>query len=337
MELTTALKTGDTAQRELRHGMALSMLLHLLVLLACVFAFRQQLTSAFVAAGEGEGGGGGGAIEVGVISASQLGFAKPRPISHVGETDDTTNNTVVETKAPTPPPDAEVIPRTDRKTPEKKPIKASEKVTERPTANQNEQVFSKKPLTGRSTNTNVEVGRSYGSPTPILNGGVGLGSSSAAAGASGVPGGSEYGRRIQMILSRNYNPPQVSQASQTHYVIIQLRISRDGQIRSLAGGRVPSQYIRQTSQFDLVNRAAERAILASNPLPPFPPGFLASTQDAVAEIWFRFPKLSHRSWDEKSFLRLPSDSSPCSPCSPCSPFCLCQATAVSTASADACR
>jgi len=292
MELTTALKTGDTAQRELRHGMALSMLLHLFVLLACVFVFRQQLTSAFVAAGEGEGGGTGGAIEVGVIAASQLGFAKPQPISHVGETDDATNNTVVETKRPIPPPDAEVLPRTDRKTPEKKPVKASEKqiVTERPTPNQNEQIYSKKPLAGRSTNTNVDVGRSYGSPTPILNGGVGLGSSSVAAGASGVPGGSEYGRRIQMILSRNYNPPQIAQASQTHYVIIQLRISRDGQILSLAGGRVASHYIRQVSQFDLVNRAAERAVLASNPLPPFPPGFLANAQEAVAEIWFRYPK-----------------------------------------------
>lgn len=288
MELTTALKTDDTAQRELRHGMALSMVLHLLVLFACVFVFRQQLTSAFVAAGEGEGGGAGSAIEVGVIAASQLGFTKPRPISHVGEADETTNNTVVETKRPTPPPDADVLPRTDRKTPEKKPIKAN--ATERPTANQSEQIYSKKPLTGRSTNTNVEVGRSYGSPTPVLNGGVGVGSSSAAAGASGVPGGSEYGRRIQMILSRNYNPPQIPQASQTHYVIIQLRISRDGQILSLAGGRVASHYIRQTSQFDLVNRAAERAILASNPLPPFPAGFLASAQEAVAEIWFRYPK-----------------------------------------------
>ena len=90
--------------------MALSMLLHLLVLSACVFVFRQQLTSAFVAAGEGEGGGAGSAIEVGVIAASQLGFAKPKPISHVGEADDTTNNTVVETKRPTPPPDADVLP-----------------------------------------------------------------------------------------------------------------------------------------------------------------------------------------------------------------------------------
>jgi hypothetical protein len=40
----------------------------------------------------------------------------------------------------------------------------------------------------------------------------------------------------------------------------------------------------------LVNNAAERAVLASNPLPPFPNGFLLGAQEAVAEIWFRYPK-----------------------------------------------
>jgi outer membrane biosynthesis protein TonB len=246
------------------------------------------MRSNFIAAGEGAGGGTGTAIEVGVVSSSQLGFSKPKPISLAGETADTSNKVEVETKRPDPPREAEVLP-SDRKKP---PVKAAEKpvVTERPTANQNERVVSPKPQQGRSTNTNVEVGRSYGSPTPVLNGGIGLGNAASSAGTGGVPGGSEYGRRIQMILSRNYNPPQIPQADQTHYVIIQLRISRDGQIQSLSGGRVASRYIKQASQFDLVNRAAERAVLASNPLPPLPPGFLAGVDEAVAEIWFRYPK-----------------------------------------------
>lgn len=293
MEHATALKTDEFGERQLQYGMALSILLHVLILAACVFLLRDYLTTQIVAAGEGEGGGTGTAIEVGVISASQLGFTKPRTVSLVGETDNEANNTIVETKRPAPPPDAEVLPSKDRKPPEKKPIKANEKpiVTDRPTAGQTERVFSKKPLEGRSANTSVEVGRSYGSPTPVLNGGIGVGDArNTAAGTGGVPGGSEYGRRIQMILSRNYNPPQIPQANQTHYVIIQLRISRDGQVQSLSGGRVAPRYIKQSSQFDLVNRAAERAVLASNPLPPFPPGFLAGVQEAVAEIWFRYPK-----------------------------------------------
>ncbi|MEP7270420.1 MAG: TonB C-terminal domain-containing protein [Acidobacteriota bacterium] len=292
MERAAALRTGEFAKRELRHGMVLSAVLHLLVLAAVILLFRYPLTTEIVAAGEGDGGGTGTAIEVGVISASQLGFTKPRPVSLAGETDNAANNVVVETRRPTPPPEAEVIPRTDKKVPEKKTPKAAEKpiVTERPTAVQNERVVSRKPLEGKSANTSVDVGRSYGSPTPVLNGGIGLGNAAASSGTGGVPGGSEYGRRIQMILSRNYNPPQIPQASQMHYVIIQLRISRDGQIQSLSGGRVAPRYIKQSSQFDLVNRAAERAILASNPLPSFPPTFLAGVQEAVAEIWFRYPK-----------------------------------------------
>ena len=284
--------TAHFAEKDLRNGMVLSSVLHLLVFTLTIIAFRYSPKGAFIAAGEGAGGGRGTAIEVGVVSASQLGFTRPKPISLAGETDESANNAEIETRRAEPPPDAEVLPTNKNNPPESKPDKASEKrvLTDRPTANQNEKIVSQKPLQGRSTNTTVDVGRSYGSPTPVLNGGIGIGNAPASAGTGGVPGGSEYGRRIQMILSRNYNPPQIPQADQTHYVIIQLRISRDGQIQSLSGGRVTSRYIKQASQFDLVTRAAERAVLASNPLPPFPPGFLSGVDEAVAEIWFRYPK-----------------------------------------------
>jgi len=38
------------------------------------------------------------------------------------------------------------------------------------------------------------------------------------------------------------------------------------------------------------NYAAERAVIASDPLPPFPSSFLAGAQEATAEVWFRYPK-----------------------------------------------
>lgn len=273
----------------MRGGMGMSMVLHIAVLAACFLFFRHPITTEIVAAGEGEGGGQGGAIEVGVVSASQLGFRKPEPVAFVGEKENESNTTVVETKRPEPPREAEVLPRDD---PKQKPPKAAEKpvATERPTARQEERLHTKQPQSGRSPNTTVTVGRSFGSPMPAVSGGIGLGTSAGGSGTGGVPGGSEYGRRIQMILSRNYNPPQIAQANDTHFVIIRLRISRDGQILSLAGGRVAPGYIQKSSPFDLVNRAAERAILASNPLPPFPSGFLAGAQEATAEIWFRYPK-----------------------------------------------
>lgn len=115
--------------------------------------------------------------------------------------------------------------------------------TDRPTANQTSQIVSPTPLRGGSTNTNVEVGRSFGSPVPAMAGGVGVGSG-ANLGSGGVPGGSEYGRRIQMILSRSYNPPATSDASGMQYVVVQLRIARDGRILSLANGRVAPNYFK---------------------------------------------------------------------------------------------
>jgi hypothetical protein len=196
------------------------------------------------------------------------------------------NNEVLETEKPKPDSTAEVLPLDVNPKPKEKL-----QTTERPTANQTSQVVSPTPLRGGSTNTNVEVGRTFGSPAPAMTNGVGVGAGTNL-GASGVPGGSAYGRIIQGILSRNYNPPVSSDVSSVQYVKVQLRISRDGKILSVVNGRVPPNYFKQSSSYDLVNKAAERAILAaaSQGLPPFPNGFLMSTQEAVAEIWFRYPK-----------------------------------------------
>ncbi len=269
-------------------GAVLSGLLHLLVLGLCFWYFRAPLTAEIVAAGAGASGGS--AIEVGVLDSAQfeqLGFTKPKPVSFAGEEKTPGNNIEVATAKPKPAPDAEVLPTT-AKSP--KPVKENVEKTERPTANQTEQLVTKQPLRGASPNTNIEVGRSSGVPSPALTNGVGVGNANIGAGASGVPGGSEYGRRIQMILSRNYNPPGGNETAGQHFVIIQLRIARDGRILSLAGGRVAGSYIKRRSPIEQVNFAAERAILASNPLPPFPNGFLLSAEEAVAEIWFRYPK-----------------------------------------------
>lgn len=268
-----------------RFGTILSVVLHVALLGVCAWLFRHPLTTTFVAAGEGEGSGAG-VIEVGTVSASQLGLTQPRAISYVGAEPNAANNEEAKTEAPKPIAEAEILPKTKATTPPKQ--KAT--TTDRPTANQTEQLYSKQPLRGSSPNTNVEVGRSYGSPAPAaMTGGVGV-STGANLGASGVPGGSEYGRRIQMILSRHYNPPATNDPSAAQFVIIQLRIARDGRVLSLNGGRVAGSYFKRRSANELVNNAAERAIIAANPLPPFPNGFLLGAQEAVAEVWFRYPK-----------------------------------------------
>jgi hypothetical protein len=272
-------------QAQSRQGFVWSAGLHFFLLAVCVVLFRNPLTTQIVAAGEGQLGGEG-AIEVGVVDARQLGLTQPRAVSYVGEENVAANNDLVETERPRPASEAEVLPSATKPTP--KPDEKAAR-TDRPTANQTEQLVTQKPLQGKSANTNVEIGRSSGSQTPSLTNGVGVGSG-ANLGASGVPGGSEYGRRIQMILSRNYNPPASADASATQFVIIQLRIARDGRIVSLVNGRVAASYFKRRSANDLVNYAAERSVIASNPLPPFPNGFLIGAQEAVAEIWFRYPK-----------------------------------------------
>lgn len=236
-----------------------------------------------VAAGEGSGETAG-AIEVGLVDAGQFGLSLPRSVSLPGEDPNAPNNEVVETDVARAADDAEILPSTSRRVVTEPP----DRRTDRPTARQSEQLVTPTPQRGGSADRSVEIGRSAGSQIPSLMGGVGVGSGSGMGG-SGLPGGSEYGRRIQSILSRNYNPPALT-ASGTEYVIVRLRIARDGRILSLVNGRLNPTYLKRRSAIDLVNYAAERAVIASNPLPPFPNGFLMESQEATAEIWFRYPK-----------------------------------------------
>jgi membrane protein involved in colicin uptake len=261
----------------------LSLVLHVALMAMCVWVFRQPITTEIVAAGEGTGSGES-VIEVGVVEAGQLGLTLPRSISTIGTDESPANNLIIERDVPQPDPDAELLP-SDKQRP--KPKDANR--TDRPTANQPEQLVTKDPLRGSSSDKNIEVGRTFGSQIPAMRAGVGVGSG-ANLGASGVPGGSTYGRLIQSILSNNYNPPTINDAAGTQYVIVQLRIARDGRILSVVGGRVTPSHIKQRSSNALINSAVERAIIASNKLPEFPNGFLIGAQEAVAEIWFRYPK-----------------------------------------------
>ncbi|HEU4386667.1 MAG TPA: TonB C-terminal domain-containing protein [Blastocatellia bacterium] len=266
-------------------GVVFSIALHVTVLAVLVLLFNQTGSVQIVAAGPGEGGeGGGGSIEVGLAEPSAiLGFAKPQTASFLGDEDNPVNNARIEQVHPDVAPE-DVLPATERDKPSRDAIK-----TDRPVTPQQEKLFTGKDERGRSATTTAQVGRSFGTPVPSMLAGIGIGHGGGFGSGTGLPGGSEYGRRIQMILSRNYNPPSVETAG-VQYVIIRLRIARDGRILSLAGGRVSAAYITQRSQLELVNRAAERAIIASDPLPPFPSGFLTGTQEAVAEVWFRYPK-----------------------------------------------
>jgi hypothetical protein len=272
--------TTETGKTGFRVEALLSFMMHVAVLGACAWYFRNPLTANIIAAGAGQGGGGD-AIEVSTVDGKLLGFTTPREVSYVGEQPNAANNEDLTTKAATPDTDAVALPTTNP-TPNPK-----DKITDRPTV-QSPKIMSKDQMGGRSPHTTVDLGRTMGSPVPSMTQGIGV--SSGAIGPNGVPGGSEYGRRIQMILSRNYNPPTLSDVSATQYVVVVLRIARDGRILSLVNGRIAPSYFKKRSPIDIVNYAAERAVIASNPLPEIPNGFLMGSQEGIAEIWFKYPK-----------------------------------------------
>jgi outer membrane biosynthesis protein TonB len=269
-----------------RLGIVFSIALHAAVLAGLFFWAHGIFTTEIVAAGPGEGGeGGGGSIEVGVAdSTAILGFAKPQPVSYVGDKDEPVNNAKVEKLHKEDERSEALLPPTERDTPDPKSVK-----TDRPVVDQQEKIFTGKEERGRSDAQTVQQGHSYGSPTPTFIGGVGIGSGGGFGGGTGMPGGSEYGRRIQMIFSRNFNPAQ-GDSDGVQTVIMALRISRDGKILSVINGRVTPADIRQRSNSAQVNFAAERAVVASDPLPPFPAGFLPGVQDVRVNFVFRYPK-----------------------------------------------
>jgi TonB C terminal len=279
--------TNESGKSWFRVEAMLSLVMHVALLGVCAWYFRNPLTTDIIAAGEGQGSGES-VIEVGTVDGKTLGFTPYRNVSYPGDQVNTPNNLLVSTDAPKPDPNAEVLPST-----ESTPTPKEKLTTERPATKQTAQLVSPTPLRGSSTNTSVEIGRTIGTPVPSMALGVGVNSgANLPGGTSGVPGGSEYGRRLQMILGRNYNPPQANDAGEAQYVIVQLRIARDGRVLSLVNGQIPQNYFKRRSSNGLVNNAVVRAVLAASNdgLPPFPNGFLMGAQEAVAEVWFRYPK-----------------------------------------------
>jgi hypothetical protein len=264
----------------------LSFVMHAALLGACAWYFRNPLTANIIAAGDGQGSGE--AIEVSTVDGKALGFTPFRPVSMAGEDASKPNNVDVSTEARLPDPNAEVLPSTNPTPPPKDSL-----TTDRPTV-KSPQIVSQDPLRGGTTNNKIEMGRTMGSPVPALTAGVGVNSAGVNLSGNeiGVPGGSAYGRLIQGILARNYNPPTTNDISGEQFVIVQLRIARDGRILSVVNGRVAPNHFKRRSANSLINNAVERAVIAASAqgLPAFPNGFLMGAQEAVAEVWFKYPK-----------------------------------------------
>lgn len=262
-----------------------SIVVHVLIFASLFFWMGKSSAPMIVAAGPGEGGeGGGGAVQVGVSDGSEiLGFKPKKNVSYLGDdTKDRINNERLQFVAER----EEAV----ESLPDKKRVEDPEaRKTNLPVATKEERLYSKTTRRGASGDDTASVGSTYGSPKPAIQGGIGIGAGTGGLG-TGLPGGSEYGRRIQTILSRNFTPPQIA-VNGVSNVVVYIKISRDGKITSVVSGRVPRQYFKISSANDQLNFAAERAIIATaaQGLPPFPVGFLSGVQEAVAEVWFQYP------------------------------------------------
>src|SRR6185369_12106746 len=149
-ELVTFKNELSESDKRQRLGVVLSVIMHVVIFAVLFFGFSRIGSTQIVAAGPGEGGeGGGGSIEVGVADRSAiLGFAKPQPVSYVGDKDDAINNAKVETARRQEDDTEDVLPRTEKDAPDPKALK-----TDRPVADQQEKIFTGKEERGRSDNS----------------------------------------------------------------------------------------------------------------------------------------------------------------------------------------
>lgn len=258
------------------------------ILFGLIFFWVGKLPDVLIiAAGAGEGGeAGGGAVQVGIANASEIfDVSTKKPIVsslNTEKTEDKVNNEILKHEEVVEKPE-EVLEKKEKPDPEAK--KTNLPVQEKPN-----RIWTKTTQKANSTETTATIGTSSGSLKPAIRGGIGISDNTNNGLGTGLPGGSEYGRRIQNILSRNFTPPTVT-VNGTVNVIVYIKITREGKVTSVVGGRVPKNFFKQLSPYEQLNYAAERAIIATatQGLPPFPGNFLMGTQEAVAEIWFQYP------------------------------------------------
>jgi hypothetical protein len=241
--------------------------------------FSGSTPSFLVAAGPGgEGGGSGSAIEVGLVQDWELAkFFPASPTGALTEEPHLSTARIEQVQRPDDQPEL-LLPGHEQRRPDPRTV-----VTERPV------IQGPRPYTGRQ-----EIG---GSPHPSAvvgptlpvstSGGVGLGEG-FGLGGTGIPGGSDYGRRLQQALSSYYRFAPVTGLGQ-RFVIVRVRIARNGRILSIVNGRLdPGAFITRSGN-PIVDTRVEAALLEldRNPI-PFPPDFLPGAREAIAEIYFQY-------------------------------------------------
>jgi hypothetical protein len=156
--------------------------------------------------------------------------------------------------------------------------------TERPVSSVPARRYSPTEQRGTSSSSSALVGPNLGQLG--LRAGIGLGP--GAGGYAGIPGGSDYGRRLQQALIGYYRFSPSASAGQ-RFVIVRVTISRTGRILSVTNGRLGPAAFMTRSGNPVIDSRVEAALLEldRNPI-PFPPDFLPGVREAVADVYFQY-------------------------------------------------
>ena len=247
-------------------SLLISVLAHALLfsLLVGIARWRSPQSKMLItAAGEGTMGG---AIAVGVVSASDIPL-----LAAPDATVQAHPQLMHQTSVPSPGKEEITLerpPRSPRSQPTDKPVSPSPRLFSPP----------------RGWTTSSATGGSLTAPSGVP-GGVGLGE---GVGSGGIPGGSDYGRRLQQALVSYYRYAP-STPGAPRFVVIRVRFDRTGRVLSIVNGRLDPLAFVVRSGNPVIDARVEAAVLELNRNPiPFPGDFLPGVREAFAEIYFHY-------------------------------------------------
>lgn len=274
-----------------RMSIAFSIAAHLFLVLLLALSSLLLPDAELITLGSGSGGGSGDFIEVGLVADSSGGEGMykpsivPRPAS-----------------PPLPPPEPEPQASTEGdEVPEELFVEKSKPVESQVTpapaeAKEEDESRQEEPRRlntasaakepeARSDSTTVPREADAGKPG---TGGGGLGSGEGQGTQSGVGIGlgsgegkidSWYVRQVEKRVAQNWLKTSLGQLGRQVRAVVTFRIQPDGQITDIS--------LDESSRQAAVDRAALRAIQASNPLPPLPYEFRRRT--VTFQAVFEYP------------------------------------------------
>jgi hypothetical protein len=285
MKLGKAITTKLTKLSEKKltaQGVFVSLLGHLALL--AVLLWVRTGADWFIAAGHDTGsanqGRHGNLIQIELASASEL--LPFRPGREITPSNPPNDPMALDNPAPLPPIDeGETEPFSNRKPGSSR---TNNVITDRAISASTERPYP--TASGRSTVVNP--GPLLGNPMSSTLGGfasrVGLSETSTG---NGIPGGSEYGRRLQQALSSYYR--LIPSDGGPRYIVTRIRIARTGEILSIQNGRLDPQAMVISSNNQIIDSRVIGALLELNRNPiPFPPDFLPGRKEVISEIYFQY-------------------------------------------------